>query len=162
MRPASDEPSAVGQFVGWLLTFTAFAAGAVFFRAADMSAAANMLTAMAGIGGAPVADTITLPWDVWGIRNGYFSESFIRTWVGPYWSLVGSLMTLAALGVALLLPDTFEITNYRDGEVQSDWRRPVGILAWRPSALALGATILLFASVFYQLNRITEFIYFQF
>ena len=162
MRPERDEPHVAGQLAGWLLTFTAFAVGAVFFRAADMGAAAHMFTAMAGFGGAPPAESITLPWDAWGIRSGYFSETFIRTWLGTTWSMVGTLCTLMALVVALILPDTFEIVRYRDGEVQSDWRRPVGWLAWKPSPLALGATIVLFASVFYQLNRVSEFIYFQF
>jgi alginate O-acetyltransferase complex protein AlgI len=161
-RPEPDQPTIAGSFAGWLLTFTAFAAGAVFFRAADMSVASHMLTAMAGLGGAPVADSITLSWDLWGIRNGWFSESFVRTWLGSHWSMVGSLLTLLALAIALLVPDTFEIVNYRDGEVQSDWRRPAGLLAWRASRLALAATTILFASVFYQLNRVTEFIYFQF
>jgi hypothetical protein len=162
LRPEPDQPTIAGSFAGWLLTFTAFAAGAVFFRAADMGVASHMLTAMAGLGGAPVADSITLSWDLWGIRNGWFSESFVRTWLGSHWSMVGSLLTLLALAIALLVPDTFEIVNYRDGEVQSDWRRPAGLLAWRASRLALAATTILFASVFYQLNRVTEFIYFQF
>jgi hypothetical protein len=35
-------------------------------------------------------------------------------------------------------------------------------LAWRPSWLALAATTILFAAVFFQLNRVSEFIYFQF
>ena len=76
--------------------------------------------------------------------------------------MVGSLLTLLALAIALLVPDTFEIVDYRDGEVQSDWRRRIALPAWSASPVALVATILLFASVFYQLNRVTEFIYFQF
>jgi alginate O-acetyltransferase complex protein AlgI len=162
MRPEREQPSIAGAVAGWLLTFTAFVVGAVFFRAADMGAASHMFAAMAGLGGAPVAESITLPWDLWGIRSGYFSQGFIRVWFGTTWSMVGSLLTALALVVALLVPDTFEIVRYRDGEVQSDWRRPVGALAWKPAPLALAVTVILFASVFYQLNRVSEFIYFQF
>jgi D-alanyl-lipoteichoic acid acyltransferase DltB (MBOAT superfamily) len=162
LRPGSDHPTRSGSLAGWALTFTAFAVGAVFFRAADLAAAGHMFTAMAGFGGAPVAESLTLTFDHWGIKNGYISEAFVRIWFGTTWSMVGTLTTLAALAVALLVPDTFEITRYRDGEVQSDWRRPVGILAWRPSPLALAATTILFAAVFFQLNRVSEFIYFQF
>ena len=70
---------ALGRFAGWLATFIAFVIGMVFFRAADIGAAAAMLKAMAGFGHAPYADDIRSAWDLWGIRVGYISEHFVRS-----------------------------------------------------------------------------------
>jgi len=160
--PASDSPTRTGQFLGWALTFTAFVVGAVLFRAADIAASLHLLTAMAGLADAAVPESIALPWDRWAIRQGYVSEEFVRTWLGSTWSVVGSVWTGAALAVALLVPDTMEIVGYREGEAQSHWRRPIGVLAWRPSLIAAGVTIVLFAEVYFRLGRVNEFLYFQF
>ena len=48
-----------------------------------------------------------------------------------------------ALAIALLVPDTMELTGYREGDAQSDWRRDIGVLAWRPSMAWFGATAVL-------------------
>ena len=155
-------PSVAGRFAGWLATFIAFVIGMVLFRAADIGAATTMLKAMAGLGHAPYADEIKVAWDLWGIRVGYISEDFVRGWLGPYWSVVGTLWTLGALGVALLVPDTMELTDYREGEPHSHWRRRVGMLAWRPSVAWLAVLALLFGAVFANLLQFTEFLYYQF
>jgi len=86
----------------------------------------------------------------------------VRGWLGPYWSVVGTLWTLGALGVALLVPDTMELTDYREGEPHSHWRRRVGMLAWRPSVAWLAVLALLFGAVFANLLQFTEFLYYQF
>jgi hypothetical protein len=67
-----------------------------------------------------------------------------------------------ALAIALLAPDTMEIVDYREGEPQSDWRRSMGILNWRPSMVTLGVTVALFVTVFNNIGRVSEFLYFQF
>ena len=127
-------PTAAGRCAGWFATFTAFVIGMVLFRAADIGTALSMLKSMAGFGNAPYAEEIKVAWDLWGIRVGYISEAFVRSWLGGYWSVIGSLTTLGALGVALLIPDTMELADYREGEPHALWRRRVGMLAWRPSA----------------------------
>ena len=155
-------PTAAGRFAGWFATFTAFVIGMVLFRAADIGTALSMLKSMAGFGNAPYAEEIKVAWDLWGIRVGYISESFVRGWLGGHWSVIGSLTTLGALGVALLIPDTMELADYREGEPHAQWRRHVGMLAWRPSAAWLAVVSLLFGAVFANLLQFTEFLYYQF
>jgi alginate O-acetyltransferase complex protein AlgI len=155
-------PTRAGRLAGWLATFLAFVIGMVFFRASDIGAAAQMLRAMAGFGNAPSAETIHVAWDLWGIRVGYISEPFVRAWLGGYWSVVGTLLTAGALAVAFLIPDTMELTDYREGEPHTDWRRSVGALAWRPSVAWLAVLALLFGAVFANLLQFTEFLYYQF
>ncbi len=149
-------------FVGWALTFTGCVIGAVFFRAADIETSWHLLEAMAGFGDAMVPPQRLVDWDDWLIQHGYVSDLFVRTWLGTTWSVTGTAWTVLALAVALIVPDTMEITRYREGEAQSHWRRPVGLLAWRPSLLALGVTAALFAAVFTSIGRVSEFLYYQF
>jgi D-alanyl-lipoteichoic acid acyltransferase DltB (MBOAT superfamily) len=156
------QPTRFKTFICWLATFTAFAISMVFFRAADMPAAVLLLKNMAGIDTAAPPALLTLPWDGWGIRHGYLSEDFIRHVLGNTWTVVGSVWTLAALSIALLLPETIEWMDYREGEPHSAWRRPVRGYAWRPGATWLALVLALFVGVFYQINRVSEFLYYQF
>jgi D-alanyl-lipoteichoic acid acyltransferase DltB (MBOAT superfamily) len=151
-----------GRLVGWFLTFTGFAVAVVFFRAADMEAAWRLVAAMAGLGEAVVPDRLTLEWDRWVIQHGYVSEALVRIWFGSTWTVAATLWTALAFAVAMLVPDTMEITGYREGDAQSNWRRPVGVLAWRPSPLALGLSAALFVAVFANIGRVSEFLYYQF
>jgi alginate O-acetyltransferase complex protein AlgI len=155
-------PTQAGRFAGWCVTFTAFVIGMVLFRAADLSAALNMFVAMAGFGGAPRAEAMNVAWDAWGMRVGLISEDFVRTWLGANWSAVGTLWTAAALAIVLLVPDTMELTDYREGEPHSDWRRNAGALAWRPSPVWAVGLVVLFAAVYANLLQISEFLYYQF
>jgi hypothetical protein len=149
------------RLFGWLLTFTTFCIGAVLFRAADIDTTWHLIKAMSGFGDAMTA-TVTHPLDEWGVKNGFISETFVRTWFGTTWSMVGTVWTVAAVAIALFVPDTMEIVNYREGDAQSDWRRPLGNLAWRVSPIALAITIVLFAAVFFRLGFVSEFLYYQF
>jgi D-alanyl-lipoteichoic acid acyltransferase DltB (MBOAT superfamily) len=159
---ASDLPTRPGRFAGWALTFTACVFGMVFFRATDIGTSWHLIKAMAGFGDAAAAGRLTLVWDDWMIRHGYLSEPLVRSWFGMTWSMVGTFWTIGALAIALLAPDTMEIVDYREGEVQSHWRRPVGVLAWRPSYVWLAAVAIVFAAVFTSLGRVSEFLYYQF
>jgi hypothetical protein len=144
------------------MTFTAFVAGGVLFRAADIETAWRMLSAMVGLGGAMVPDHLAVDWDLRLINHGYISLSFILTWFGATWTLTGTMWTVMALAIALLVPDTMEIVNYREGDAQSNWRRSTGVLAWRPSPMTLGLTVVLFGVVFAMIGRVSEFLYYQF
>jgi D-alanyl-lipoteichoic acid acyltransferase DltB (MBOAT superfamily) len=161
LRP-QRRSGAAGRLVGWALTFTTFVIGAAFFRAVNLSTSWHLLTALAGFGDATVPDAITSSLDDWGIEHGYFSEDFIRSWFGTTWTMVGTLSTAAALAVALLVPDTMEIVDYREGDAQSDWRRSIGFLGWYPSPIALALVTGLFAASFLELNHASEFLYYQF
>ncbi|MGH6771060.1 MAG: MBOAT family O-acyltransferase [Xanthobacteraceae bacterium] len=158
-----DAPrSPLGRFAGWLATFIAFAVGMVFFRAADIDAACNMLTAMSGFGHAAPATALMADWDTSWVRWGYVSEAFLRTWFGATWSLSATLMTVGAMAVALLVPDTMEIVRYTEGDIKSPWRRTFRPLTWRPSlAWSAAVTGLVLLTLGY-LGRASEFLYYQF
>jgi hypothetical protein len=162
MKRGKHEASITGRFAGWFVTFLVFVVTVVFFRAADIGAAAHMVKAMAGFGGASYADVMHVGWDRWGISVGYVSEDFVRGWLGGYWSVVGTLLTAGALAVAFFVPDTMELVDYREGEPYHEWRRPVGVLAWQPSAPWLLVLMLLFAASFANILQFTEFLYYQF
>jgi D-alanyl-lipoteichoic acid acyltransferase DltB (MBOAT superfamily) len=155
-------PSPIASFAGWLATFIAFVVGMVLFRAPDLPTALSMLVAMLGQGGAEPAHSLAVGWDLWGIREGYISEAFVRQWLGGYWSVVGSLWTLGALAVALFVPDTMEFVGYRVGEPRQPWRRPTGALRFRPSLPWLAVVCALVVWEFAKLGRFSEFLYYQF
>jgi len=155
----SGRPTLVGRVTGWVLTFGSFAAFATLFRTPNLSTAGNLFAAMVGLGNAPVADR-HFEIDDWMIRHGYLSDVFVRTWFGSSWSMVAMIWTLAVLMVVLVMPDTMEITGYREGDAQSDWRRPLP--AWQPSIVALAVTAAIFAVAFTKIGQVSEFVYFQF
>lgn len=163
MRPGAPvELSRAGRLASWALTMTLVAIGAVLFRAADLSTAWHMFTAMAGHGGNGSAAEAALQWDDWKMRFGYTMQSVLRTWLGTTWSVVGMMWTVVALAIAVLLPDTMEIVDYREGDAQSNWRRSAGLLRWRPVFPALVAMTILIVAVFIGIGRVNEFIYYQF
>jgi alginate O-acetyltransferase complex protein AlgI len=108
------------ELAGWAATVTAFAVSASFFRAADIETSWRLLTAMIGLGNAAVSLEQAHDWDNWVIAHGYVSKDFVLTWFGATWSAVGTVMTLLVLAVAVVVPDTMEITNYREGEPQAE------------------------------------------
>ncbi len=157
----ASRPAPVAQCLGWLSTFLAFAVGMTMFRAPNIETAFAVLQAMAGFGG-PGADAGFDPsLDFSLLKSGYLSEHVARMIFGAQWSVTASLNTLGALAVALLVPDTMELVNYREGEPQSDWRRGP-LVRWRPNLAWLATTIVLFTVLFARLNQFTEFLYYQF
>jgi alginate O-acetyltransferase complex protein AlgI len=156
-------PTRLRRFGGWAATFTAFAIGMAMFRSADLGAMQQMLLAMLGQADGPApADAIRVEADLYSIHHGYLSQSFVRAWLGVNWSMVATLSTLGALAIALLVPDTMELVDYREGEPHSDWRRPAGALAWRPSAAWLAFIGVVFATAFTYFWEFNEFLYYQF
>jgi len=154
--------TAGGRLAAWALTFTGFTIGGVFFRAPDMETAWHLLNAMAGFGQAPAAASLTPVLSQWMIGHGFLSEAFVRSWFGTSWSVYATIATIVALAIALLVPDTMELTNYREGEPQSNWRRTVKFLAWRPSLPSLAVTAIIFVAAATLIGRVNEFIYYQF
>ncbi len=152
-------PGPIGRLIGWFLTFGSFAAFAILFRAPNLATAGTMFSALLGFGHAPLADR-HFEMDDWMIRHGYVSDIFVRTWLGGTWSMVATIWTLAVLLVVLIVPDTMEITGYREGDARSDWRRPLP--TWQPSLASLAVAAALFAVVFAKIGQVNEFVYFQF
>jgi alginate O-acetyltransferase complex protein AlgI len=154
--------STARKALGWFLTFTAFAVGMTFFRANSIQAAVQMLQAMAGFGDATPNAPILVDFDFWTMEKGYVTEQFARTWFGSYWSGVGTLATLVALAIALGVPDTMELLDYREGEPHAKWRRPSSWLFWQPSPIWAASVLLLFGVIFANLGTFSEFLYYQF
>jgi D-alanyl-lipoteichoic acid acyltransferase DltB (MBOAT superfamily) len=151
----------LSRSVGWLLTFLAFAVGMTMFRSANIETAASLLQAMAGFGPGASDVGFNPGADFTYINRGYVSEAFLRTWLGAQWSISATLITAAALAVAMLAPDTMEFADYRENEPHTNWRRPPWV-RWQPNVVWLTGTVVLFAIVFARLNQFTEFLYYQF
>jgi alginate O-acetyltransferase complex protein AlgI len=152
----------VARFAGWVWTFTAFTVGLAFIRAADIATSGRLLTAMSGFGNAAAGGHTMLDWDEWLLRHDYVSPAFVQAWLGNTWSVLGTILTAAAIAIMLLVPDTMEIVDYRESDAQSDWRRKLGILHWRPSLIWLGVTSAWFVVAFTSISRVSEFFYYQF
>ena len=155
------KPTMPGRLAGWVLTFAAFAIGMTLFRSPDIGTAGRLLKTMIGLGRAPTNAPISVSFDFWAMEKNYVTEAFVRTWLGSYWSVVGTLVTVGMLVIALALPDTMEFVNYHEGEPHSDWRR-TSRLVWSPSIGWAVAILTLFAVAFSQLNQFSEFLYYQF
>ena len=151
-----------GNLIGWFLTFGAFAVGMTLFRAPNIETAWHMIAAMAGFGHAAPDAVLAVTTDSWIISKGYVSEAFVRAWLGSHWTVVASLITAGVLAIALFIPDTMEMVDYRENEPHSNWRRSAWIFAWSPTPIRLALIVILFAIVFANLNSFTEFLYYQF
>ena len=156
------EASAAGRFVGWFLTFAAFAVGMTMFRSADLATSGRLLQAMVGFGHAPENPPVMVGFDFWVMEKGFVTEAFVRNWLGSYWSVVGSLATMVAFAIAIAVPDTMELVDYREGEPRSNWRRSGSPLRWSPSPAWALAVLALFGVAFANLGSFSEFLYYQF
>jgi hypothetical protein len=130
-----------------------------FFRAADIESSWHLLQAMAGFGHAPPQVS---QFDAWAIRYDYVSPAFSAAWFGQYWSLGATVAAVSAVAIIMLVPDTLELTGYKEGEPPTKWRRNIGFLAWRPSPVALVLVGAAFAIVFFRIGRVQDFLYYQF
>jgi len=149
----------LGRLFGWALTFAAFAVGAVFFRAPDIESAWLIVQAMAGFGNAAPEVSV---FDAWAIRNDYVSPEFAAYWFGKHWSLGATVAAIVAVAIITLVPDTLELTGYKEGEPATKWRRDIGLLAWRPSPVTLALVGAAFAIAFFRIGRVQDFLYYQF
>lgn len=156
-------PTLFSQFAGWGATFLAFAVGMAMFRSANFEAMRHMLSAMAGLEiGPQSAGHIAVDADRWLIYKGYLSKSLIRGLAGQNWSAIGTLATLVAFCIALFVPDTMEILNYREGEPHAKWRRAWVSAVWQPSVAWLILVCVLFGVSFTRFWHFDEFLYYQF
>jgi hypothetical protein len=114
------------------------------------------------MGSATTATAFSLDWDLWIISKGYVSEAFVLQWFGSNWTVIGTIWTAVALAVALFVPDTMEITGYKEGDAPTRWRRQIGGLAWQPSPAWAGMVSAIFIAAFVMISRVSEFLYYQF
>jgi D-alanyl-lipoteichoic acid acyltransferase DltB (MBOAT superfamily) len=122
--------------MSWLVTFLAVVLAWVFFRAANLDTALDILSSMVGRYGVGEVDTL-------------------MAWVVP----------MGALLLAFLLPNTQQITGYVGPKGTYGAHLPerdAGILRWKPSGLWALYTGVLLALCLMSLSQVSEFIYFQF
>ena len=108
----------------------------IFFRAPDVASAIEMVKAILGFNGLVVPDQIAsvLPW----LPVGELLDGFTKSSDCPLWVLAGGLVVLFA-------PSSFELSE-----------------RFRPSVASAIFTLVLFIVSFFHLNRVSEFLYFQF
>ncbi|MGE5545652.1 MAG: MBOAT family O-acyltransferase [Solirubrobacterales bacterium] len=145
--------------VGLVMTFVAATTGMTVFHAASMDAAFNMLGGMVGLNGVALPDAIPtrLP-----------EVAAVLSWGGIAFD-TSSMTALLELGlwVAALLPIVLFCPNAL--EIMADYDPAIalgapkaGRLAWYPSVRWASASAALMAGGVFALNRVSEFLYWQF
>lgn len=151
----------IGKLGARVLTLLAVMIAWVFFRAADLTTALDVLSGMAGANG------IDLPaWSkaklYWLAATGVQLRFEGIRWIDFFsWTQLPVLL-LAAL-LALFFPNSQEIMGGlrpRFDLAQSAVRKQ--LLLWRPNVTWVAIISALFLACVFSLNRATEFLYFQF
>lgn len=132
------------QIVGGMITFLAVLVTWVLFRSHNFHEATDILLAMSGVNGIILPETLKglLGWlPVWGPFQGWEKLNYLPE-VGGQNSIL--ILVVLMLGV-VLLPNTQEIME-----------------RFKPSFWAIGVVGTLATLSFLFLNRVSEFLYFQF
>lgn len=154
----------LGRFAGTALTFIAVVVGWVLFRAADLNAALDMLSAMAGMNGVTLPAALAVP--LGGLREP-LEAAGVKFVLGGGSHFVEMYVWVTVLSlIAFMGPNTQEIMRHwrpalDDGRVptpdSAKWK-----FGWAPSrrwAVAMG---LVATAAVLSLMQPTEFLYFQF
>ena len=149
-----------GRVLACVVTFTAIVTGWVVFRADSLETAAAILRAMAGANGLLVPD-------VWLARWGGFGE-----WLAHHGVAFGATPALAGTGVVhwiwILLAIVWFAPNTQ--QIMAAVRPALGVppesaiarWQWRPAVATAAAVAVMAVTVIVNLNRHSEFLYFQF
>jgi alginate O-acetyltransferase complex protein AlgI len=135
--PGARAPSRAGRAIASLLTFVAVVVAWVFFRADSIQTACGILQSMAGLNGLGTGS---------GLRHNVY-------WIA------------ACILIVWGLPNT---QQFMGRNILGDRHIPAGLLAripsllWRPSGLWLVIIVSLGLVSLSKLNRVSEFLYFQF
>jgi D-alanyl-lipoteichoic acid acyltransferase DltB (MBOAT superfamily) len=122
-----------------LLTFLAVLVGWVFFRAADLATALAILASMAGLHGLDPA--------------GAFVHELVPRDLALKWIVVAAI-------IAWVLPNTQQV--FARFEPALEKITDGGRVAWRPGTAWLLICLALALTSLYHMNRVSEFLYFQF
>jgi len=155
------EGGRAGRTLAWAVTFIAVVAAWVLFRATSFTDAIAILRGMAGANGTsvPYALASRLPAAAaWLQAHGVDlslggGAQFLQLWAG-----------LASLAfIAFVCPNTQQIMRlYRPGLGAVEAPTMLGSLQWRPSRAAAIVVALLAVVGFLSLDRVSEFLYYQF
>jgi len=124
--------------LSWLLTFLAVVVGWVYFRATNAGAAVAMLQSMAGLNGVDVAHAF---------GNELLSRDTALKWI------------FGAAVIAWFLPNTQQIFARHAPALDSI---SGGHMQWQPGFRWAMTTNVLALIALYHMNRVSEFLYFQF
>jgi D-alanyl-lipoteichoic acid acyltransferase DltB (MBOAT superfamily) len=158
-RSASGDAGS-GAAAWWAapLTFLAVMLGWVVFRAPDLATAGDIIGALAGGNGVSLPrgmQTLAAPLAQLGLQPGFGGLRWI-TLDGP-----GLAALLAAAVLAFAAPNTQEIFCHYRPCIERIFRAGPG-RAWRPSRGWSMALATLFICCVFNMNRVSEFLYFQF
>ena len=168
----SSPRPAWSRAISWALTFVAVVVGWVFFRAESFGAALRILEGMAGLNGVAIPNALAARFgDTWTIAE----RLGITTFLGGGSAFVANYAwLLVLLPVALWMPNTQEIfREYEPALAYSPGEAPVPSqlqasrsarrrIVWRPTPRWAAVTAAVTALGLLSLNRVSEFLYFQF
>jgi len=137
-KPAIDNPLAIGasRVLAWLITFISVMIAWIFFRAPDLSTACAILNGMVGLNGVDL------------------------TAIAKENSLIPMMWTVIAFFIALICPNTQQILARFEPALGARTDDPNA--AWRPTFPWAIAASMGFVVCVMNLNRVSEFLYFQF
>jgi alginate O-acetyltransferase complex protein AlgI len=157
-----ERPSRAGRLVGRAITFLAVVVGWVFFRSESVDGALRLLKTMSGFDGIVLrggletllpTGSIAVLGRV-GIRFGYMGDLFSMDLI---------ILLAGLLALVWMAPNTQEIISRFTPALDCAGRTtPNSWLSWRPSrawAVVLGGAT---GWAILNLNRVSEFLYFQF
>ena len=149
-----------GRAAGCLVTFVAVVVGWVVFRADSLGAAGAILSAMAGANGLAVPDVWLARWGAFG---DWLAQAGLASGATPALSRTGILHWIWALLIVVwFVPNTQQI--------MAAVRPALGVppdsatvrWQWRPAAASAVVVAAMALAVIVNLNRHSEFLYFQF
>jgi D-alanyl-lipoteichoic acid acyltransferase DltB (MBOAT superfamily) len=142
------------------LTFFAVMLAWVFFRAPDLAGALDVLAALRGANG------ISLPHAMQPFGAVFSRFGLFPAYTGIRWIDAGGagLPALAvAIASAFFAPNTQEIFRHYEPCIERIFHRKSGLsFAWSPGKRWGAAFTALFVACVFGMNRVTEFLYFQF
>ncbi len=143
-----------GRIAARAVTLLAVMVAWVFFRAPDMATALEVLQAMVGLNG------VVVPESFGGIAPSLgLSPAAIR-WVAA--GEANFLVLLFAVVAALFAPNTQQIFAAYAPALETAAERARWVIRWRPNAVWGLLTAVLAVACILSLDRVTEFLYFQF
>jgi len=162
--------SRLSRGCSWGITFLAVVVGWVFFRAGSLHAALLVLKGMTGMEGLSLPNGIAAP-----LRHfqPMLQSLGVTIVLGGGAGLVKNYLWIAALmSVALALPNTFELfERYKpafetrfggSGDAIRPFSQWLHALRWKPTPAWACAIALVTLLALMSLDRISEFLYFQF
>ncbi|GCB01989.1 probable poly(beta-D-mannuronate) O-acetylase [Sulfuriferula multivorans] len=155
-------PTRLGRIAGMTLTFLVVVVAWVFFRAPSLQAALNILSAMFDLNG------VVLPGSWYGLLHWRLVQALAKLGIHfgrplPLFEDVGHVWRwIAALWVlAWFAPNTQQIMAAFKPALE-EIKEPAGYFSWRPNRVFAWLVGCLFVVALFSMNRVSEFLYFQF